>query len=63
MLYNIYFKNIIIIINYSIIYSMDNTEPCLGLFKVKKDIIYHFSKSCIYLWNVNKFYNIFIETR
>jgi len=41
---------------------MDNVEPCMGLYKVRKDMIYHFSKSCIFLWNVNKFYNIFVET-
>ncbi|KAG4101856.1 WD40 repeat-like protein [Neocallimastix lanati (nom. inval.)] len=44
------------------IYRMDNVEPCMGLYKVRKDMIYHFSKSCIFLWNVNKFYNIFVET-
>ena len=41
---------------------MDNPEPCIGLFKVQKNVIYHYSRSCVYIWNINKFYSLLIET-
>ncbi|ORX55460.1 hypothetical protein BCR36DRAFT_410381 [Piromyces finnis] len=44
------------------IYRIDNPEPCKGLYKVKKDVIYHYSDVCVYLWNINKFYNVIVET-
>jgi len=42
---------------------MDNPDPCQGLYKIRKDVIYHYSSTCIYLWNVNKFHNLVVDTR
>ena len=41
------------------LYRVETAQPCLGLRMIKKNLFYHFTESCIQLWNFNRFHHTF----
>ncbi|KAI9190859.1 uncharacterized protein BJ171DRAFT_605914 [Polychytrium aggregatum] len=41
------------------IYRIDTQQPCLGMRMIKKDTFFHFSKSTVSIWNINRYYQTF----
>ncbi|KAJ3029457.1 WD repeat-containing protein 87 [Rhizophlyctis rosea] len=47
------------------VYRLDTQHECLDMDFIRKDTFYHFSKHCVYLWNVNRYHFgfTFLRTR
>lgn len=41
------------------VYRFDVQHEILGIGFIKKDIFYHYSKQCVYIWTMNRFHYTF----